>query len=172
MNNDSFEKFVNSNRDAFDDKVPSTGVWSRIEKALFGRTPVSLWNSLPVWRLAAVLLLGLSIVQFFGGRAPAIELDASNQQEFVAVESYYSAQILEKVSMLRNDESFVDDPLAQDFEKLDAMYAVLAEELRQRPSEKVKDAMVLNMLVRIDLLNRQLQKLEDSRRQKEVAKSV
>jgi hypothetical protein len=40
------------------------------------------------------------------------------------------------------------------------MYMVLKEEMEARPSRKVKDALVLNLLVRIDLLNQQLQKLD------------
>jgi hypothetical protein len=49
----------------------------------------------------------------------------------------------------------------RDFEQLEAMYMVLREEMKTRPSEKVKDALVLNLLVRIDLLNQQLHKLEE-----------
>jgi hypothetical protein len=40
------------------------------------------------------------------------------------------------------------------------MYNVLKEEMKTSPSQKVKDALVLNLLVRIDLLNQQLHKLE------------
>jgi hypothetical protein len=40
------------------------------------------------------------------------------------------------------------------------MYMVLKEEMKASPSEKVKDALVLNLLVRIDLLNQRLHKLE------------
>jgi hypothetical protein len=41
------------------------------------------------------------------------------------------------------------------------MYLVLKEEMKTRPSQKVKDALVLNLLVRIDLLNQHLQRLEE-----------
>jgi hypothetical protein len=40
------------------------------------------------------------------------------------------------------------------------MYQVLKEEMKTRPSQKVKDALVLNLLIRIDLLNKQLHKIE------------
>jgi hypothetical protein len=40
------------------------------------------------------------------------------------------------------------------------MYHVLKEEMKSHPSQKVKDALVLNLLVRIDLLNQQLHKIE------------
>jgi hypothetical protein len=53
-------------------------------------------------------------------------------------------------------------PLATDDEK-DAFLRQkmeLKEEMKTSPSQKVKDALVLNLLVRIDLLNQQLHKLE------------
>jgi hypothetical protein len=53
------------------------------------------------------------------------------------------------------------------------MYSVLKEEMKNHPSQKVKDALVLNLLVRIDLLNQQLHNLEedaDSKEKKESAK--
>ncbi len=47
-----------------------------------------------------------------------------------------------------------------DFQQLEAMYMILKEEMKTSPSQKVKDALVLNLLVRINLLNQQLYKLE------------
>ncbi len=55
----------------------------------------------------------------------------------------------------------------QDLEKLDAMYQVLREQMKSHPSEKIKDALILNMLVRIDLLNQQIENLEDSEKKAE-----
>ncbi|HEY8512429.1 MAG TPA: hypothetical protein VIL31_10755, partial [Cyclobacteriaceae bacterium] len=52
----------------------------------------------------------------------------------------------------------------QDLYQLEAMYLVLKEEMERNPSAKVRDALVLNLLVRIDLLTQQLQKLDNGRR--------
>ena len=90
-------------------------------------------------------------------------------QDFVDVESYYAAQISEKAALISNEGLFEDDSFSQDVQKLEAMYAILAEDMKRHPSEKVKDAMVLNMLVRIDLLNQQIQKLEEKKRSKTAA---
>jgi hypothetical protein len=156
--------FFESNREAFDDRSPSPKVWSRIERVLFGAPSVNLWQSVTLWRIAAFLLLGVSLVQFLGPRLGSQNrADRLAQQELVDVESFYSAQISQKVALIRSDEAFFDDQFTQDLEKLEAMYAVLAEEMKKHPSQKVKDALVLNMLVRIDLLNQQLQRIEDSR---------
>ena len=159
--------FFESNRDAFDDRSPSGKVWTRIERNLFGAQPVNLWHSVIAWRVAAMVLLGLSVFLFLNPRVERnTRADNAAQQEFVDVESFYSAQISQKVALIHSDDAFLDDQFAQDLEKLEAMYAVLAEEMKKHPSEKVKDALVLNMLVRIDMLNQQLQRLEESRQKK------
>ena len=48
----------------------------------------------------------------------------------------------------------------QNFQQLDAMYMVLKEEMKNHPSAKVREALVLNLLIQIDLLNKQLDKLD------------
>ncbi len=166
MKDQNMEDFFRNQRDAFDDKTPPDRIWARIERNLFGTSRTSLWNSVVIWRAAALILLGLSAYLFITPRLPLKAEDTLAQREFNEVESFYSAQIMEKVSMIHNDEAFADpdgyrDQFTQDFEKLEAMYAVLSEELKRHPSQKVKDALVLNMLVRIDLLNSQLQRLEE-----------
>lgn len=162
------EDFVRQNRDQFDHRTPNDRVWRGIEGALTGRA--KWWNSLSVWRAAAILMMGLSVYLWFfkPGLAPKPGELARVQGEFRDAETFYEAQIAEKVAMIENFENgYEDDDFTQDLQKLDAMYQVLMEEMRQKPSEKVKDALVLNMLVRIDLLNQQIKKLEDSRKPKE-----
>lgn len=161
MSNENLKKFFESNRDGFDQRTPSKTVWGRIERALFGAPQKDLWNSVSLWRAAAVVLLCLSVFQF---AAPRVSGQAA-QREFTDVESFYAAEINQKVALIRNEGSFLDDRFTQDLEKLEAMYAVLSEEMKKSPSQKVKDALVLNMLVRIDLLNQQIQRLEDSRKE-------
>ena len=50
--------------------------------------------------------------------------------------------------------------------EISLMYLVLKEEMKNDPSQKVKDALVLNLLVRIDLLNQQLYRLENEYKSK------
>jgi hypothetical protein len=156
---DSLENFIHQNKAAFDDKEPSEKVWRRISNTIFERE--SLWNSLRVWRAAAVILLGICIYllmpKFSENREKSIAMN-----EFKDIESFYISQISEKVDLLKgyqeNDSGL--NGFTNDFQQLEAMYHVLREEMRVRPSQKVKDALVLNLLVRIDLLNKQLHKIE------------
>lgn len=156
---DKLENFIDRNRDDFDDKEPAEKVWRGIEKSLPGGK--RLWNSLILWRAAAVLFLALSVYLFI----PKISgTNLQNKQvlsEFNDVEEFYIQQISDKVQLIGQfKEADGLNGFTNDFHQLEAMYMVLKEEMKTHPSKKVKDALVLNLLVRIDLLNQQLHKLE------------
>ena len=156
---DQLEDFIRQNKAAFDDKEPSEKVWTNIRKNLF---TTSLWNSIVIWRAAAVLLFGLCIYLAI----PRIVDQRENKlamNEFKDVESFYISQISQKVDQiteLRGQETGLNG-FTHDFQQLEAMYQVLKDEMKTHPSQKVKDALVLNLLVRIDLLNQQLHKIEE-----------
>jgi hypothetical protein len=155
---DQLEDFVNKNRSAFDDKEPSGKVWDQIETSLPARK-VSLWNSVVIWRAAAVVFMALSIYLLIPENTRPVNDVAL--KEFNDVEAFYVEQISEKVQLI--DEFQRNEGLngfTHDFKQLEAMYMVLKEEMKNQPSQKVKDALVLNLLVRIDLLNQQLHSLE------------
>jgi hypothetical protein len=157
---DELGDFIRKNRSAFDYKQPDENVWRNIEASLKFKSG-SLWNSLIVWRAAAIIFMVLSAYllfpkQVFSTFAPDV---AAN--EFSDVEAFYFQQISEKVELIdgfKQNEGL--NGFTQDFKQLEAMYMILKEEMRTRPSQKVKDALVLNLLVRINLLNQQLSKLD------------
>ncbi|MEQ9593408.1 MAG: hypothetical protein RLN86_12445 [Cyclobacteriaceae bacterium] len=165
---DSLKDFVNNNREAFDSKLPDNEVWDRIANSLPSRK-VPLWDNLMVWRAAALILMTLSITLYF--YKPSQEGNEQANQlrgEFSAIESYYIEEIAEKVALIDHfDGEFAEDQFTQDLQKLDAMYQVLLDEMKVNPSEKVKDALILNILVRMDLLDQQIKKLEESKEKKE-----
>ena len=164
---DKLEKFIIDHREQLDNKTPREGVWSRISDSVFDKSAGSYWNSVTVWRAAAILMMGLSAYLFFSKPGtPNSSQQLVMQQDFTDIESFYSAQISEKVALISTEDLFADDSFTQDIKKLEAMYNVLAEEMKKHPSQKVKDALVLNMLVRIDLLNQQIQRLEETRKRK------
>lgn len=157
---DQLEDFVSKNRNAFDDKEPAEKVWANIEgKLALNQKSTGWWNSVVLWRAAAVVFMALSaylLVPKTGSRQADMAM-----KEFTDVEAFYIQQISEKTELI--DEFQLQEGLngfTKDFQQLEAMYLVLKEEMKTRPSQKVKDALVLNLLVRIDLLNQQLHKLE------------
>ncbi|HMG89739.1 MAG TPA: hypothetical protein VK589_06760 [Chryseolinea sp.] len=157
---DRLEEFIRENRAAFDDKEPSEKVWRNINASLgLGRTGV--WNSLVLWRAAAVIFMVLCGYLLIPKNTETSIANDNVSSEFDDVEAFYIQQISEKVEMI--DEFQKSEGLngfTHDFQQLEAMYMVLKEEMNTSPSQKVKDALVLNLLVRIDLLNQRLHKLE------------
>lgn len=172
---DSLKEFIDKNRAAFDDKMPSERIWNKIAGQLPQMKVISLWNSVMLWRVAAVLFMGLSLVLFLSNaELPKEKMMAQQLQgEFKDVESFYTSEIAKKVALIDHfGGSFEGEQFTQDFEKLEAMYQVLRDQLKISPSEKVRDALILNILVRIDLLNQQIKKLEDLKKDKQEDTSV
>lgn len=166
---DQLDDFIHQNRSAFDDKEPSPEVWKGIEVSL-GLPGTSWWNSVNLWRAAAIVFMVLSGYLLIPKAAGKAE-NALALKEFSDVESFYIQQISHKVELI--DAFSKNDGLngfTHDFQQLEAMYLVLKEELKASPSKKVKDALVLNLLVRIDLLNQHLHRLEEERNSKEESK--
>lgn len=150
---ESLEDFIRRNRPAFDHGTPREGVWERIEPALSYR---GWWHSAALWRAAAVLLLGVSILLYTIPLRPG-DQSAAIRSEFDDLETFYNRQISEKVTLISSlDEASADDDYTVDLKRLDAMYDVLREEMRRRPSTEVRDALILNLLIKIDLLNRRI----------------
>lgn len=170
---DTLKDFINDNREAFDNRMPSEMVWKGIKRGL---PKTSIWNNVTVWRAAAIILFGVSGWLFLSGRPTENrnqKESAQLQGEFSNLEKFYADQIAEKVEWISDSrDTFAEDQFTQDFEKLDAMYQVLREQMKVNPTEQVKDALVLNMLVRIDLLNQQIQKLEESKRANSAGKDT
>lgn len=160
---DELEDFIRKNRDGLDDRKPSARVWARIEKAIFGSRS---WSSpVVLWRAAAIFFMALSAYLLIPRHAMESQ-NAVALKEFSDVEAFYAQEISNKVDLIRQfkrDEGL--NGFTEDFRQLEAMYAVLKEEMKTRPTEQVKDALVLNLLVRIDLLNQHIEKLEEARTQ-------
>ena len=164
---DPLEEFVRQNRDAFDDKEPSEKVWRNIEASIRLK-PKSIWDSVVLWRAAAVIFMALSGYLMLPENGNNDEANVNKEgakdvavAEFNDVEAFYFKQISEKVQMIDDfQKSEGLNGFTHDFQQLEAMYMVLKEEMKTSPSQKVKDALVLNLLVRIDLLNQQLYKLD------------
>jgi len=56
---DQLDDFVRQNRSAFDDKEPSGKVWRNIEASMKFSSG-GLWNSVMLWRAAAIVFMVLS----------------------------------------------------------------------------------------------------------------
>lgn len=154
------DEFIRNNRAEFDDQQPPEKVWKNIHANLQFAKPARFWSGVVIWRAAAVFFMALSAYMGFN-TFTAQNKQAVALQEFQDVETFYVSQISEKVELIDSFSSTGEaNEFTQEFKQLEAMYMVLKEEMRSRPSQKVKDALVLNLLVQIDLLNQRLHKLE------------
>jgi hypothetical protein len=155
---DQLENFIRNNRNAFDDKEPPESAWRNIQRSLT-RSSSPWFDNLIVWRAAAMIFMALSFYLLI----PKFDKENSRaaDSEFNDVEAFYTTQISQKVALIEEFSGAESKgEFTRDFQQLEAMYNVLKEEWKSRPSKKVKDAMVLNLLVRINLLNQQLGRLE------------
>ncbi|MBL3658694.1 hypothetical protein [Fulvivirga sediminis] len=167
---DRLDDFIKDNRDEFNDQEPSHRVWEAVEAQL----PLKKQRNYQwIWKAAAIVFFLSSVYLLIRLEAvdqPRYVADNSLTKEFKSVESFYFQEISEKKGLIYDFESkssSVDDDFEQDLKKLDAMYEVLKEELMQNPSKKVVDALILNLLVRVDILNSQLEKLDQVKNEKE-----
>ncbi|MGC4023047.1 MAG: hypothetical protein QM734_14430 [Cyclobacteriaceae bacterium] len=161
---DSLKDFVNENRERFDSHNAPEGAWEKIIGARPRQPKLMVLNSVSFWRAAALILLGLSsYLLVTKNYAVPNKKEVAEMQGFSDLEMYYSSQISEKMKLISLYEAQVDvdeDEITQNLKKLDAMYLVLKDQLKKRPTQDVRDALVLNFLIRIDLINQQLNKLD------------
>jgi len=158
---DQLDDFIRKNREGFDDKEPSEKVWRNIESSMKFNTPNNRGNGFVWWRAAAIFFMALSAYLLVPKQVIKSQTSELVASEFSDVEEFYVKQISEKVELIdgfQKNEGL--NGFTQDFKQLEAMYMILKEEMKSSPSEKVKDALVLNLLVRINLLNQQLYKLD------------
>ena len=162
---DQLDDFIQKNRPGFDDKEPSEKVWKNIESSLAFSAKRG-WNAVVWWRAAAIIFMALSAYLLIPKKTTKLQTSELAANEFNDVEAFYVQQISEKVELIdgfQKNEGL--NGFTQDFKQLEAMYMILKEEMKSSPSQKVKDALVLNLLVRINLLNQQLYKLGPGVRQ-------
>jgi hypothetical protein len=164
---DQLDDFIQKNRPGFDDREPSEKVWKNIESSLAFSAKRG-WNAIVWWRAAAIIFMALSAYLLIPKQTTKLQTSELAASEFNDVEAFYVQQISEKVELIdgfQKNEGL--NGFTQDFKQLEAMYMILKEEMKSSPSQKVKDALVLNLLVRINLLNQQLYKLDQEYDEKE-----
>ena len=166
---DQFEKFLIENRSSFDDAEPSDGVWDAIDERL--ETKKSNFHI--VWKVAAVLFL-ISTAVLLVDRASSNTAGPELSQEFVAAEDYYVTMINQRKQLIK--ESLTPEQELEflvEINQLDAMYLELKKTYQSNASnERVVDAMINNLQLRLDILNRQLEILKTIKDQEDETESI
>ena len=174
---DHLKEFIKSNREAFDDEMPTNKVWEGIAHRLkmTNKPSVAHW----LWKAAAIFFFITSGYLYVQNLEKAANTNLvskiANDEEFVDTEEYYVAVINEKRNQIfdyTNNDIEVEGMYEVDIEQLDAMYQVLKTQYDGHPNKELQEAMTLNLLVRIDILNQQLSEIEGVRKQKKQVQAL
>lgn len=161
---DRLEKFVNQNRERFDDEEPNERVWKRISRRLEEKPGFSYVNL--IWKVAAVFFFGVTCLLLFQNfRNHALNNIKENKviqakNDFTQVEDYYFSLINYKEQELDQYDD-KDTDYRNYLGDLDAIYQVLKSNLNENPSKEVIDALILNLISRMEILNRELEKISE-----------
>jgi len=187
---DKLKDFVHEHREAFDTFEPRAELWQEICRELpatskeakvikisFGQRASFIADALFMRMAAAVLLLlacGLTLFMMKQSTPKAANTIAAASQnrlqhispEIVEVEAYYASQIQEKKSELSAYDLKLlglssDGGIDQELARLDSSYTQLKKELYTTPNtDRVEEAMIQNLQIRMEVLNRQLEALQ------------
>ena len=174
------EQIIQNNREAFDNCEAPAGLWDKIDKSLgkeiiqnseadevvfkFKKSSISRFKS---WAIAASVLLVMSYLSIFylNNKSDTIE------QIIADVAPQYGDKMVQYTSLIESKREEIKqiethDPVmykefATEIEKLNQDYHNLQTELSQTPNqEDLVKAMIQNLQVQLDILNRQLKIIE------------
>lgn len=169
---DNLEDFIKSHRQEFDDLEPRADTWSKIQKDLNQKAQKKDYSW--IWKVAAAVFLCLTVVlaiernisSDFRQVAEVSDpnLAKSAAAELMEVENYYTqliSQKREEIESVLDESGLVDNELLEDMDQLDVMYVRLKEDLKQNQNdERLINAMIRNLQLRVEILNKQLRILE------------
>ncbi len=202
MKKTKLERFIRDNREDFDHYEAPAGLWAKIDKSLGEDLSENQFNdsfsapevreivplssvkytrtTIKIWAMAAsiALLIGCFSVFYLKNN---IE---STEQIVAEVAPQYNDKMVQYASLIETKREEIrqieaHDPVlykefASEIEKLNQDYQNLKDELPQTPNqEELVEAMIQNLRVQLDILNRQLiiiQKVKEY--QKNPTKSV
>jgi hypothetical protein len=173
------EKFVQKNREDFDDAAPSGKVWENIERSLpvkkeakrFSLSDIYKWSA-----AAAIFFIALTSVYFlfirkYSHEIPAVKTETPGDKmnaydlsnlapEFVA--EFKSAALSienrqKELSLAKTDHPELYQQFLQDLGVLDSSYRMLKNQAIQTPNrDLIIKAMIQNLQLQAELLGRQL----------------
>jgi hypothetical protein len=179
------EKFVQENRTAFDDKLPSAMLWEGISdklNELETEEPQGKIVSLRsrVYRYVSIAAIGLVLLTVGGligsyltqQQTDNLTFGAINE-EYEELENFYSQKVNLKVTELKKYR--FDKNLIDDIDELDIAFAELEKELTKQgvevDNDEIINEMIENYQTKIEILERILNRLERKQTEQEKVKS-
>lgn len=177
LDEDTLERTIRQQRDELD-YTPAPQVWERIQIASSpaGAPPQTgrqiqvnfRQRSIQVFRAAAAILAIFGLGWWFGQTTPATTTDVAQTTqpvnlrevapELADMEGYYTSLVSQKINEVAQYQNPEDQAqMVQDLTYLDSTYTAMKVELAETgPNERVISAMAENLMLRIEILNRQL----------------
>ena len=152
---DQLEQFIMNNKDSFNDIGPSEKVWKGINRRMSKRN-----RFLQVaWKVAAILFMVSSIYLLIDKNTAENVSESQLSEEFQQAEDYYTQLIrLKREKILIKLTPEQQSEFLGEIDQLDELYVELKEIYQANTtSDRVLDAMISNLQLRLDILNKQLE---------------
>jgi hypothetical protein len=173
------EEFIKMNREEFDDLEPSADLWGRIEKHLPAQEVPLKKREKKTFSLGFVLSVAASVmVVMCIGFAYYLHANEKHSGiDFAAINPVYAKQQVQYTSMIESKRTELkaiaasDPELYKEFSaeiaQMEATYKELSADLATSPNqERVLRAMIHNLRIQTDVLNRQLSVIEQMHKMK------
>jgi hypothetical protein len=172
------EEFIKMNREDFDDLEPSADLWARIEKHLPAQQIVMKKPEAKTFSLGFVLRVAASVILVMGiGFATYLQFGKRNTVDLAAINPVYAQQQVRYTSLIESKRNEIqsiaksDPELYKEFSgqiaEMDSTYKDLNKDLATSPDqERVLRAMIHNLKIQMDVLNRQLGIIEEMNKMK------
>jgi hypothetical protein len=152
--------FINSHREEFEEDFPSD-LWRKIDSKLSRTIRKSIWLNSKTLKIAAGILIGISI-GFWFGKYYKNKSSLAQQDKILSTQPAlltYSETVLakrENLNSLMKANPELQKVFVVDLEELQLNFQYLKAQLPQNPNhQQLIDAMKLNLEWQIDLLNKQ-----------------
>ena len=173
---DNFEKHIRENKAEFDDhKADKEKMWAAIAQELKTEEPkvVPLWKS-PWLKVAAsvIILLGVATIIGLSGIGQGNDMETQYvSKELLDIDMHYKSLVSHQVQLVKENPNLTEDDKAEFLsfmDELDAEYEQLRLEMQNNlDNERVLEAIVSNYKQRIELIEKLLKQISDSKIQDE-----
>lgn len=173
---DNFEKHIRENAAEFDEhKADRSKMWANIAAELKNEEPkvIPLWKS-PMIKIAASIVLMLGIAGIIGltvfGSGSSVGTQYASK-ELLDIDMHYKGLVSYQVQLVKDNPNLSEEDKTEFLsfmDELDAEYGQLRLEMQKNlDNELVLEAIVSNYKQRIELIEKLLKQINDSKIQDE-----
>lgn len=175
MKPDKLEKFIQDNRDEFDDLVPLPGSWDKVKSNIQPARTINWTNTMV--RIAAAVVIFVASYIFIDYNVNKNEDQGQLAEEQILeiyenipvlaeARAYYSGQIQmmeEEVYSIAGKDSPIRSDIEAEFEELDKVFDELKSDLNDNAAnQEVIEAMIQNYRLKVQILEEILYQIKNA----------